>query len=349
MSYLAGPLTREQIKRLAGPSGPDTGTVAPAAAVEKAEGGSLRAVRPVVPPAVPETFVRLATTAPGAPFAYRPRLIAAVEARYLRSELNLNERRRMLLCVDVAEGLSDVDWSTAEPLPTDTPLDEAPLPGALFADCPVSLLDVERMRSRQRSFERWFTGDCPITLYRSAASSETSRANESEQDFRIRLKAIADERRDAAVAKLRARYAGKLERARAKVSRSQQAAERESQQASGHKLDAAISFGGALLGALFSRRRLSAGTLSRVSGALRKAGKIGKETGDIARAEETAAASAEDLAELARDLEREIDALENAYDPEAEELEEVAILPRANDVHVTFFGIGWIPAAPNGG
>ena len=171
----------------------------------------------------------------------------------------------------------------------------------------------------------------------------TSNPGEAERDFRIRLQQLGNEQRDLKVAKLRERYEKKVATQEERLRRAQQAVEREAEQAKAQKIDTALSFGTAVLGALLGRKRISATSASRVGTAVRKAGRAGQQAGDVRRAKETVASVQAKLAELEAAFEKDVEALDAAFDAQAETLEEVAVNPRATDVHVGMIGIGWFP------
>lgn len=147
--------------------------------------------------------------------------------------------------------------------------------------------------------------------------------------------------RDRNVAKLRSRYETKVARLEKRLARAEQAVEREAEQSQGAKLDTAISFGTAVLGALLGRKRVSATSASRVGTAVRKAGRMGQQSGDVKRAEEIVASVREELIELQAQFDDEVDALDDAYDAQTEELKEITVRARATNIHVDFIGIGW--------
>ena len=103
-----------------------------------------------------------------------------------------------------------------------------------------------------------------VELWRSAALKCTSNAGESERDFRIRLQLQAREGRDAKVETLRAKYTTKLSSLQERIRRAEQAVAREQSQASQARVDTAISFGGAILGAVFGRGKVGVGTVSKL-------------------------------------------------------------------------------------
>ena len=170
-------------------------------------------------------------------------------------------------------------------------------------------------------------------------SGSSRQLGESERDFRIRLREQAREQRDAEVEKLRKKYASRIRTLQDRLRRSEQAVEREAAQAQQKKLDTMVSVGTAVLGAFFGRRRSGA---SRLGTAVKNAGRIGKETDDVRRAQDTVEAVSEQLAEMEAELQREVDRMANAFDPLTEELEEVLVKPRSSDIHIHTVALAWV-------
>ena len=89
-----------------------------------------------------------------------------------------------------------------------------------------------------------------MTVYKSARFKETSLPGESEGDFRNRLSVAAREERDAAVEKLRVKFAAKHATLQERIRKAEQAVSREAEQARGAKVQTAISLGSSILGAV---------------------------------------------------------------------------------------------------
>ena len=117
-----------------------------------------------------------------------------------------------------------------------------------------------------------------------------SAPDESERDFRIRLQSEAREARDAALAKVREKYASKLTQLQDRIRRAEQAVQVQSEQATGAKMGAAVSIGATIFGALLGRKAVSASTLGRATTAARGMGRVGKESQDVTRATENVTA-----------------------------------------------------------
>jgi len=341
MSYLAGPLTRDQIRALMAGRQPDApvdgGPAAPAAGlVDQA---------PVVPPSIRQVFL----PSSGIVDAYYPRLLAAASVGFSDSRHGLNEVRGSVYTVEARDGAIAVDWDESEMLsvPADRLLDtgDAKVP---FAVCPPALLEAGNYTGWERELKRWLRDNERVTLFRSAAYRMTSEPRETEGEFRSRLQQRANEDRDQAVAKIRKRYATKATTLENRLLRAQQAIEREQEQATHRKIDTAMSFGTAILGAVLGRKRVSASTANRIGTAVRRAGAAQKKSGDVERAKETAGRVAEEIEALNAELEQEVGNLDAAFDAQAAELDEIVIRPKATDLHVSLLALAWLPYRKGG-
>jgi hypothetical protein len=345
MSYLAGPMTREQIRTLMAGVRPretagrhssaDQASVAAASAVVDAEGGEA----PLLPPSIRQ--FHLPATGSSAP--YRARLVGAAEITFSSTRYGIEERRQCLFALDLRDG-GAANWDTALrlPLTVDEIVDRiTDQPGARFAACPAAAAKPSNYTQWEKQFRTWLRRNECIRLQRSEKFRMTSAPGESEGEFRARLQQTAAEQRDQAIAKVRKRYATKATALENRLLRARQAIERESGQSGTQMVSTAVSFGTAILGAVLGRKRLSASTASRVGTAIRSAGSARKEASDVARARETEAKVQADIDRLNDDLEAEVAGLGTAYDAQVEELTEIPVRPKAVDVHVLLFGLLW--------
>ncbi len=347
MSYLAGPMTRDQISQLmAGHEPAPAATDTAAAAAPPPAATAATKVAPALPPSVRQFFVPAAGSGN---IVYYPRLIGASKLAWISSRYDVDESRDFVHTLEVDDGAVSVDWDQAEELPVGADrLGQQGFDDAAFAECPAALAVAGNYGKWEKDYKRWLRQEQTLTLYRHRKFRMTSEAFESEGEFRARLQQRASEERDKAIAALRKRYATKTTTLENRLLRARQAVERESDQAGRKKLDTALSFGTAILGAVLGRKRLSASTASRVGTAIRSASGARKEAGDVERARQTVAKVEADLAALNETLQGEIDALDTAFDAQAEELEDVSVRPKTTDIAVTLFGLAWLPYAESG-
>lgn len=342
MSYLAGPLSREQIRRLstsaAAAARRDTSRAEPAPTpVPTAAAASASGDRPFLPPHVHQRFVP-APRAAGA--RYFPFVYGVADVHYGSKTLGVDVGRRVERRVEPREGPIAVAWAESDATgpgleaTTDTP--EAGVPFAAFPE--IDLAEAAT-RSWGTLFERWLRTDGALALYRHAASKLVSAPDESERDFRVRCAHRAREARDAARDALRKKYEAKMAVVERRVLRDEQAIERERQQLQQRTLDSAVTVGTAILGAFLGRR-----SASRVSTAVRRASSVPKESGDVARAQQTLAQSRAELEAMQHAFETELAALQlDDIRPDTLELETLRVRPTTTDIAVRYVGVLWVP------
>ena len=350
LSYLAGPMTREQIKAVTAASPLPTAAPSATAPVASNTGGGMAAVDasantrpPVLPAEVPQYYLPAASDGAGA-LQYHPMVLGLADVSFSNAKLGVTESRRVAMLAGVDDGPIALDWTSAERIDLDpSALEKAPAEGASFATVPDAAMKARNYAAWEKTLQKFVVTNEQVELFTSPTYKLTSNVGESEGDFRARLQLRSREDRDAKIEKLRAKYATKLTTAQEKVRRAQQAVERESAQASQAKMDTAISVGGAILGAIFGRGKISATTVGKVGTAVRGAGRAAQQSGDVGRANETLAAAQAQYAELEQTLQGEIDALGASYDAQTETLTSTVVKAKASDVHIQLVGLAWVP------
>jgi hypothetical protein len=337
MSYLAGPLTRDHIRTLMSKA---KGALAAATAAVSIPREKTQAAPPALPPAVEQYYV----PSDAEDIVYHPRLIAAGDIVFTSARYNIEDERTVVHTVELDSGPVEVNWDNSEPLAV--PVDDLGDQGredATYADCPAPASNAKNYASWGKDYQRWLRQNENITLYSSKRFRMTSLANETEGEFRARLQDAASEKRDLAIAAIRKRYASKFTTLENRLLRAEQAISREQQQSTKKKLDTAISFGTAILGAVLGRKKLSTTTATKIGSAIKTAGGASKEAADVDRARQTADKIKADMTELNASLEKEIEALDTSFDAQAEELKEVVVRAKSTDINVTLTGLVWLP------
>jgi len=353
LSYLRGPLTRPEIKRLMDPvkQAPSAAPVAtqqptgvagktpasaPAPPVAEAGGAA-----PVLPPDVSQRFLPVRSKPQGT--AYEPYLFAAATVHYQDARRGIDHAEEVSLLVPLTD--EGADWYAAEAadLGKDD-LESEPVPGARFASLPDPAVKARSYDSWRKALEECLYRTRRCELFRSDTVGEVSKPGESERDFRIRLGERAREKRDEQVEILRKKYGVKIAQLQERIRHAEQVKEKQSAQASQQTLQTVISAGSAVLGMFFGRRK----TLSAAGTAVRGVGRTFQERQDVSRAEENIESLRKQLADLNAELETEVDNLEDRFDPEAGELEVLGLKPRKTDVEVRFLTLAWAPKAPGG-
>ena len=352
MSYLRGPMGREELKRV---SGTPASVATPSAATSNGGGHGApaagrgapsdqpdqvrpAAAKPIVPANVPEYFVNANAT------RWRGVLFGSARIHYTDTKLGIDTTEDLNVVASFADGAVPVDWDNAEPA-GQTPEDlvgTLPNPSSSFDTLPPAALNAKKYAAWTKDFGQWVMRAERLTLYSAAAVKLTSRAGESERDFRLRLSQAARESRDAEVQKLRGKYAPKVARLTQRVQTAEAGVTREQDQASQQRTQTMVSFGATVFGALLGRKAVSASTLGRATTAVRGVGRSVKETQDVGRAKEKLTAAQEELQALENELHEEVAAL-SAVDSGTAVIETIEIKPKRGGVDVRLVALAWRP------
>jgi len=343
LSYLRGPLGKEDIRRLSVPprasSAPASQKVGDAPEKVSREGPSARstAAPPVLPPGIPQFF------APGKIDQYKPVLYGAADVRFVDATCGVDVTRTVAATTAITDAAVPVEWDDAEHVDLlPSALVNAPSGAAAFSTIPAAASRAKNYDAWSKAFAVWIAGAESLDLFRRKSSGDTSKPGESERDFRARLQQAAREDRDKAVEALRRKYAPQLARLDEKIREANARVERESQQATSQKLQTAISFGATLVGAFLGRKAISATTLGRATTAARGVGRTIRESEDIHRAQESVEAIEQQRRDLDDQFKADTAALDASTDPLTEPLERISVKPKKTNVQVKLVALLWI-------
>jgi len=316
MSYLRGPLTRDQIKQLMADKRPAASETTPppgdaaghAAAPPAAAAGS---GRPLVPPDVDQLFVPARGGPANATLVYRPRLLTAAKVRFVDPKSGVDVTNGLSYLTPVVDSAVPVDWDRSEAVTIATAdLEKAPEAGAEFEPLPAAA-------SKAKSYTAWKT-EAESWLFRNAT---------------LDLKQAGREQRDAIVERMRTEYAPKVQRLEEKIRNAQQVVDREQGQAHAAQLQTAVSVGATILGAVLGRKGgISSRSLGRATTAARGVGRSIQQQQDVGRAKEDVASAQADLAALNAELEQR-----------AATLDASALRPTRSNIDIELLALAWVP------
>ncbi len=344
MSYLRGPLTRQQIGQLMDGRKQEAPAPPPVpAAVDEARAAAAPVVapaagRPVLDPGVPQVFLPLRDDPAG--MVYRPALLGLARVSYVdrkSRETLRTEETASLLPLD--SEMIDVDWQEAEQITLEeADLDREGEHGLACGELPAAAGKPKSYAGWRRDLATRLYRGSSLDLFKSSTYGLVSEAGESEREFRVRLAEQARERRDEEIAELRRKNRTRVERLEERVRKASQKVQVQAEQVSQQRMRTAINFGSTLLAAFTGRSyRESAGS------ALGGLGRASKEKQDVRRAQESVTALTEELEALAAELETGIEALEDRFDPTTEKLTTESVRPRKSDIEVRLVSLAWCP------
>lgn len=372
MSYLRGPLTRSQIKRLMDPRrlatdvAKEKGTASKLPAGRKAQpakgtvrskprttddrkemtpgqGDTREATRPKLPSRVEEHFLAADCVMPeGSRPAYRPALLARVHLHYVRANYQVDTWHDLSLLVELSERMSGSPWTLDDTLQVnaeDLALEDE-------SDSEAEFIADHAALSNSKSFTRW-KKQCatfcyqtrPMSLWRCQELKAYSRPGESVDQFRAQLRHTAREHRDRAVEKLRGKYATRFAKAEERIAGCQARVAKEESERGRAYVDTGWSFGRQILDAILGRKRRR----TKSSRGAREMGNAYKQTGDVRAAKARLAEEKKKYKSLVAELAEKTKEIENDYCPEALELEPLELKPRKSDIEVESLEVVWLP------
>jgi hypothetical protein len=294
MSYLRGPLTREQIKKLMVP-------------LKAADAGSAAAAPQSIAPKVSAVAE-----------VSEKQVIGSATVRYSDAKAKVEHETEVAFLAPLDGRTNAPDWNEASDISGETPKGEALTPNLL--------------KTWQRDFAAWLANNQTLEVYRCDDLKLTSNPNESERDFRVRVDQLLREERDNEVAALRARYASKISGLQDRLRRAQATEQKQKEQAQQATISTVLDVGATLLGAFLGGGRKISGT--KIATAGREATRAYSESQDIGRAGETVAAVEQQLADLNAQLEADVQALQATYGPAQQKIETLTIRPKKTGVIV---------------
>jgi hypothetical protein len=366
MSYLAGPLSRDQVKTLSGttaepapapppaaPSPAPEPATAPPQPAEPAPASSAPAttassddttpVAPAVAEGVGVVFLHPAATwvpqvrAPMAGGRLEPAAVATVNLTYDDTAAAVDHREVFEAIIHPLAPI--VDGSNVHAVDHD-PRDFVPVApaGAQYALCDVALDSKTFWSDLSRQLADHLVRQHRLTVFKNADLKLYSRVGETEDEFKSRCAAGAEDAADAEIAKLKQTYATKIDRVKDQLATAQRKAQELSADVSSRRQQEVLSGAGDLLGALLGGRRRSSALSQAAS--RRAQTKRTEERLDTAVAAATDRQS--DLDELEDQLEKDFQEITAKWNEAAARVESVEIPLEKTDVSVAPLQLVWI-------
>jgi len=345
LSYLRGPLTTQQIKRLveekrvlpemAPPGPPQPAAMFAISGLEKD-----LAQRPPLPPGVNELFFPVTRQASSSGrLVYHPTIAAFARAGIFDNRLGVAAMENVSHVLEMGENMLGFLWDKASRLTAELQLlSKAPEEQATFRALPERAFPF--LKSAGPAYVDFLTRSFQLALWKSPTLNVISAPGESERDFRIRLSQLIRERRDRELERLRQKYAVRIAALEKQLLVARQRLEREQEQYKEQMTHTAISMGATILGAILGRKTSQIG---RATTSARTASRAYYEKMDIERARQQVEATKSRLKELEVELEREASRVTSDLEETAEILQPILLRPKKKDIALEWSGLLWFP------
>ncbi|MBN2410924.1 DUF853 family protein [candidate division KSB1 bacterium] len=343
MSYLCGPLTRNQIKQLVTAEK----LTAPVAAGEDLKSGKVKesSGQPILAPDIQQFFVPVKSLKPqGATLYYRPYLYGSAIVHFTDNRKGVDLQENVRFAVPIENAPIPVNWEKALPIDiVESKLLKTKEESPRFEPIPAAATKAVNYKSWTNDFTDYLYRSQKVELLKSETFKSLSNPGESERDFRIRLSQFAREQRDEWTDILREKYAVKTTALERKIRTAEDRLSREREQSKQQKLQTAISVGATILGAFMGRKKVSSTTISRAGTAMRSASRSQKEAGDVTRAADNLEILKQELEELQAKFQQEINDSADKFDIQQEVFDTVIVRPLKSNIQVQLVSFVWMP------
>jgi hypothetical protein len=349
MSYLRGPLTKDQIETLmhdaprpvaapaevqvAAPAEPaaDESTVAPAVA----EGVPVRYLDPAAPWAA-----QIGVAAAGRRLSAF--LAARVKLRFDDAKADIDATEEWEALYGPLDGGLDLDSET--PVDYDERDFDADSPqGARYVLPQAALGEVRFFRDATAQIQRRLVDRRALEVQRNASLKLYSRPGETREQFVQRCDESAQAEADREAAKIRDRLEARKERLTAAIELAQRRVEELDAAARSYQETELLAGAGAVLDALLRGRRSARSIASKVGSAASRRSVSARAAERRRTASERVQQKADELAELEQALLDEVAEIDARWREKATGIETVSIRLEAADVRVTELAVVWVP------
>jgi len=349
MSYLRGPLTKEQVQQLMSgaprPVAPPTAAAAVAAAPLADDETS---VAPATPPGVSVSYLDAA-----APWAaqvgatagvtrLRAFLATRVALRYDDTAAGIDEQQEFEALYGPLDGGLDLDAETVVDFDDRDFRPEAPA-GAAYVLPTAPVGEATFFTQAGKDVQARLVANTALEIFRNRELKLASRPGETEEAFLTRCDEAGQARADEETVKLTKRLEAKKDRLENALEISQRRVEELDTQTKSRQANELITGAGAVLGALFGGKRSARSITSAVGSVASKHGQSATSSQRRDTAEAKVQQTADDLAELEQEILDEVTAIDDKWKTIGEAIETVSIRLEATDVRVTDVRLVWVP------
>jgi hypothetical protein len=368
MSYLRGPFTRLELQRLKSeaeeqqptsgaaqsvqadastPSAPAAGVARPPAQDAEAHPSLAPDESPVPPKVAQGTAVRFLD--PSAPWGQKLGVVPGGR----RLEAGLAARVRVLFDDRKGDLRHEEEWEAvfypiADPLPVETAqivdhdardFRDEPSGDVVYALPEAPLDEAGYFRSSEQAIKEHLYRTLTVTLFQNPQLKLYSRVGETEEDFRERCLAAAEDQADAEAEKLRDRYESKLKTARNRASQAERRVRELEVDTDQRRQQELIAGAGEVLSMFLGGRRRT----RSLSGIASRRSQTRRTRERLRSAEEKLLEYEEAIEELEEELTEELEEIWDKWNAVAEELDSFEVGLEKTDIAVDDLFLFWAP------
>ena len=182
-----------------------------------------------------------------------------------------------------------------------------------------------------------------VTVLKNPELKLFSRAGESQSDFEARCSQVADDLADKEADKLRKTMTDKIDRIKDAIDKAEDKVREVQSDKKKRGIDAVVSAAGGLLGSFLGGRKNTKSVLTTVTRTIGKERMRGQAGERLETAKNRLEGQHEELADLEQELTDKLTAIQDEYDAKAAKIESISIELEKTDITVDELAVVWIP------
>jgi hypothetical protein len=347
ISYLAGPLTREQIKDLVGTGSaqvpPQVPTFAPPYPPYSPP--------PHIPSAVPPSMPTQSDLLPFAPQAempidylyessadsrakfYSPYLYLQGELIFDDNQLGIYVRKKYFSSVPME---ANIDWRESQLVETEVEYSSEPDQGVMGYETLKAKLNFSTLRNLQTAFKNYLFAQQVLKLSINRNLKLVSEADEAEEAFRTRCRGVVEKMIDKEIEKMKETYQRKIERLQDQIEREKLKVQKLKSEARSKRTEEFLSIGESVLGVLLGGKSIrglaTAARRRRSTSSASSRAELGKT--NLSQLEE-------EILQVQEELEDKIADIEDKFYAAADKIEPFDVRLEKEDIIISRQAILW--------
>jgi len=352
MSYLRGPLTKNEIKSLMKNKIPEVPVSSSKSIVSNEISiDKTTTSRPTISSEIQQVFIPLTKSSnlvmqeiknknqsqisfETANLIYNPGALGKALIHYQDKITDLREDLEKTL---ILRSFELMNWEKSEEIKISNLLTK-PEENAKFGEISGNINDSKDFNELKKNFADFIFYNSNFKLYHSPLIKIYSKPRESKSDFILRITQMARERRDEEVDKIEEKYSKDLQKLKEKLERSQEVLLKKQATANSLKQEAMVSAGESVIKIFMGRR-----STTSASKAMNKYQKSKTVAIDIQEAQKDIETLNKEMELLENKLKIEVESIKERREKEISEIKEVLIQPKKSDIEVKIVSLAWIP------
>jgi len=338
LSYLKGPLTRDQISSLMDSKKGMSLKNTPQVRIKKKATANLLSTPPILNDSLPQTYHY---TSQSESYVLAPYLACESMVAFVNQTLGINEARKVQIRVPLDESLSEISWEEAEIYAFDN-TQNRPRTGSSYNKLPPTILEMRSFTALTKDWQDYLYRNERLAILTNKSLKLHGDVGMSEEAFNLRVHDALEDAYEEA----RAKQITAFEKEELALERRLQTLEirldKEKSDVSSKTTNMAITIGTSLLGALLGGNIFSKTNAGKLGTGARSATSVLKEKRDVARVESQMQEILDQMDGLKENLVHKLEETKASFDIRHFPNEIYEIKPRRADIYDTKLWIAWI-------